>query len=148
MQPYVFGIPLDSRILVWQVIIIMCIFAGKCNTAMFKLTDSYIADDELFARVQKGDEKAFTIVYGRYNKLIYVLAYRYLLDKARAEDVVQYVFVLQGIKQASASKEGDLPDEVAWGYVESGDCRPFACVGEYAEIPLSGSLEDVAQGIA
>ena len=93
MQPYVFGIPLDSRILVWQVIIIMCIFAGKCNTAMFKLTDSYIADDELFARVQKGDEKAFTIVYGRYNKLIYVLAYRYLLDKARAEDVVQYVFV-------------------------------------------------------
>ena len=62
MQPYVFGIPLDSRILVWQVIIIMCIFAGKCNTAMFKLTDSYIADDELFARVQKGDEKAFTIV--------------------------------------------------------------------------------------
>ena len=60
---------------------------------MFKLTDSYIADDELFARVQKGDEKAFTMVYGRYNKLIYVLAYRYLLDKARAEDVVQYVFV-------------------------------------------------------
>ncbi len=60
---------------------------------MFKLTDSQIADDALFARVQKGDEKAFTIVYERYNKLIYVLAYRYLQDKARAEDVVQYVFV-------------------------------------------------------
>lgn len=60
---------------------------------MLKPSDRLIPDDTLFARIQKGDEKAFTVAYGRYNKLIYVLAYRYLQDKARAEDVVQHVFV-------------------------------------------------------
>lgn len=60
---------------------------------MFKPTDKLIPDNVLFIRIQKNDEKAFTAIYERYNKLIYVLAYRYLLDKAKAEDVVQYVFV-------------------------------------------------------
>lgn len=60
---------------------------------MFKPTDKLIPDNVLFVRIQKNDEKAFTAIYERYNKLIYVLAYRYLLDKAKAEDVVQYVFV-------------------------------------------------------
>lgn len=60
---------------------------------MFKLDDSHISDIELFARIQKGDEGAFTYAYERYNKLIYVLAYRYLMDVDRAKDVVQYVFV-------------------------------------------------------
>lgn len=60
---------------------------------MFKLTDNQISDTELFFRIQKGDEKAFTIAYELYNKLIYVLSYRYLMDEERAKDVVQYVFV-------------------------------------------------------
>lgn len=60
---------------------------------MSKLVDSYTSDNELFARIQDGDEGAFTFVYERYNKLIYVLAYRYLMDEDRAKDVVQYVFV-------------------------------------------------------
>lgn len=60
---------------------------------MFKLDDSHISDIALFARIQKGDEGAFTYAYERYNKLIYVLAYRYLMDVDRAKDVVQYVFV-------------------------------------------------------
>lgn len=60
---------------------------------MFKLVDSHTSDNELFVRIQDGDEGAFTFVYERYNKLIYVLAYRYLMDEDRAKDVVQYVFV-------------------------------------------------------
>ncbi|WP_304245352.1 RNA polymerase sigma-70 factor [Phocaeicola plebeius] len=60
---------------------------------MFKLADNQISDTELFFRIQKGDEKAFTIAYELYNKLIYVLSYRYLMDEERAKDVVQYVFV-------------------------------------------------------
>lgn len=60
---------------------------------MSKLVDSHTSDNELFARIQDGDEGAFTFVYDRYNKLIYVLAYRYLMDEDRAKDVVQYVFV-------------------------------------------------------
>ena len=63
------------------------------KNTMFKLVDSHISDTELFTRIQKGDEGAFTCAYERYNKLIYVLAYRYLMDVDRAKDVVQYVFV-------------------------------------------------------
>lgn len=60
---------------------------------MFKSANNQISDTELFHRIQKGDEKAFTIAYELYNKLIYVLSYRYLMDEERAKDVVQYVFV-------------------------------------------------------
>ena len=60
---------------------------------MFKSSNNQISDTELFHRIQKGDEKAFTIAYELYNKLIYVLSYRYLMDEERAKDVVQYVFV-------------------------------------------------------
>lgn len=60
---------------------------------MFKSANNQISDTVLFYRIQKGDEKAFTLAYELYNKLIYVLSYRYLMDEDRAKDVVQYVFV-------------------------------------------------------
>ena len=49
-------------------------------------------DEKLFALIEQGDEKAFTQAYERYHKLLYVLAYRYLMSSDRAEDVVQHVF--------------------------------------------------------
>lgn len=50
-------------------------------------------DDEiLFARVERGDVEAFTAVYHKYHKLLYVLAYRYLMNRAMTEDAVQHVF--------------------------------------------------------
>lgn len=49
-------------------------------------------DATLFAQVERGDMDAFTAIYDRYHKLLYVLAYRYLLDREMAEDVVQHVF--------------------------------------------------------
>ena len=49
-------------------------------------------DETLFARVERGDVEAFTVVYKKYHKLLYVLACRYLMDKAMAEDAVQHVF--------------------------------------------------------
>lgn len=49
-------------------------------------------DEELFALIEKGDEGAFTQAYERYHKLLYVLAYRYLMNASLAEDVVQHVF--------------------------------------------------------
>lgn len=51
-----------------------------------------IDDDKLFARIEQGDEEAFTIVYNKYHKLLYVLAYRYLMNIEMAEDAVQHVF--------------------------------------------------------
>lgn len=57
-------------------------------------TDQYsnINDDELFGLIEQGDEGAFTQAYNRYHKLLYVLAYRYLMNTDMAEDVVQHVF--------------------------------------------------------
>lgn len=49
-------------------------------------------DFDLLRSIRKGDEKAFTCIYQRYHKVIYVLAFRYLKAKPMAEDVVQYVF--------------------------------------------------------
>ena len=53
---------------------------------------SELNDEALFALIEKGDERAFTPVYDRYHKLLYVLAYRYLMNANMAEDVVQHVF--------------------------------------------------------
>lgn len=50
-------------------------------------------DDILLSRLQNGDEKAFTAIYERYNKMLYVLAYKYLKDTFLAEDIVQQVFL-------------------------------------------------------
>lgn len=49
-------------------------------------------DEELFARVEQGDEEAFTLIYNKYHKLLYVLSYRYLMNAEMAEDAVQHVF--------------------------------------------------------
>lgn len=49
-------------------------------------------DEELFARIEQGDEEAFTQVYNKYHKLLYVLSYRYLMNAEMAEDAVQHVF--------------------------------------------------------
>lgn len=46
----------------------------------------------LFSFIEKGDKGAFTQAYDRYHKLLYVLAYRYLMNADMAEDVVQHVF--------------------------------------------------------
>ena len=42
-------------------------------------------DEKLFALIEQGDEGAFTQAYERYHKLLYVLAYRYLMSSDMAE---------------------------------------------------------------
>lgn len=49
-------------------------------------------DVDLFSLVQKGNKEAFTIIYNRYHKQLYVLAYTYLKDRDMAEDAIQHVF--------------------------------------------------------
>ena len=50
-------------------------------------------DDELLILLQKGNERAFTDIYERYHKLLYVLAYKYLKDNDTAKDAVQQIFL-------------------------------------------------------
>lgn len=50
-------------------------------------------DDFLLQQVALGDENAFALLYDRYGKAAYSLAYRILGDAHSAEDVVQDVFL-------------------------------------------------------
>lgn len=49
-------------------------------------------DDILFRLIQKGNKRAFTIAYERYNKMLYALAFRYLKERLSSEDIIQQVF--------------------------------------------------------
>jgi len=51
-----------------------------------------LTDEELLTLLQKKDEKAFTAIYDRYHKLLYVVAYKYLKDEELAKDAVQQIF--------------------------------------------------------
>ncbi len=51
-------------------------------------------DDKILAgQIKNGNQLAFATIYDRYNRQMYVLAYRYLKSRAMAEDAVQQVFV-------------------------------------------------------
>lgn len=59
-----------------------------------KLTGSLdYSDEQLYRFIKEGDHRAFTQVYYKYYRLLYALSYRYLMDKDKAEDAIQYVFV-------------------------------------------------------
>ena len=55
--------------------------------------DIYDEDTALFLLIKKRDKEAFTIIYNKYHKYLYVLAERYLKNSEMAEDIVQQVFV-------------------------------------------------------
>lgn len=57
--------------------------AGSCDC---------FSDEYLLALLGKGDEQAFTIIYQRYHKLLYVVAYKYLKNDCSAKDSVQQIF--------------------------------------------------------
>lgn len=46
-------------------------------------------DDELFLLIRKKDKQAFSHIYDKYHRLIYVTALDYLKDSMLAEEVVQ-----------------------------------------------------------
>lgn len=51
------------------------------------------SDEQLFNLIENGDKIAFTEAYNKYHRLLYSVSYRYLMDREKAEEAVQYVFV-------------------------------------------------------
>lgn len=51
------------------------------------------SDDDLLVSLRQGSKEAFTVIYERYHKLLYVLAYKYLKSSYASEDAVQQVFL-------------------------------------------------------
>lgn len=56
------------------------------------LSTENIKSELLFSQIMLGNTRAFTEVYYQYNKLLYVVAYKYLMDDEMSKDVVQHVF--------------------------------------------------------
>ncbi len=51
-----------------------------------------LSDEELLKRIAEGDEDALLVLYDRYGRLVYSLAYKVLQDHQLAEEVTQDVF--------------------------------------------------------
>lgn len=50
-------------------------------------------DADLYKKLQQGNVDTFAEVFVRYNRLLYILAYRYLKSGEEAEDAVQHTFM-------------------------------------------------------
>lgn len=57
-------------------------------------TYSAYTDHELVNLLKQGNKDAFTEVFARYNRLLFVHAHKLLNDKEEARDLVQEIFVL------------------------------------------------------
>jgi RNA polymerase sigma-70 factor (ECF subfamily) len=57
------------------------------------LTATALSDHELVALAQKGSEKAYRELLGRYQRPVFSLIYRMLRDREQAEDLAQETFV-------------------------------------------------------
>src|SRR5215204_7276651 len=51
------------------------------------------SDQNLVARVRRGDDRAFELLYERYHRRIHAYVFGMVKDHQRAEDVTQEVFV-------------------------------------------------------
>lgn len=58
------------------------------------MSDNMLFEDrELLHLLQQGSRKAYVMIYEKYQKLLFLYAYRKLNDQEEAEDVVQEVFI-------------------------------------------------------
>jgi RNA polymerase sigma-70 factor (ECF subfamily) len=74
-----------------------------------KILNVVNADEkQLAAQIKNGNQLSFATIYDRYNKQMYLLAYRYLKSKEMAEDVVQHVFVNFWIKRNKINENLNL----------------------------------------
>jgi RNA polymerase sigma-70 factor (ECF subfamily) len=64
---------------------------SKAGTEIQRKTEP--ADEELISAICKGEEYAIEILYDRYHRYAYALAYRILRDPQAAEDIVQDAFL-------------------------------------------------------
>lgn len=60
---------------------------------------STLSDHELFDLLKKGDKDAYTEIYQRYFRLLYVHAYKKLQDEEEAKDIIQELFTMLWMKR-------------------------------------------------
>lgn len=66
------------------------------------------SDHELAVLLKKGDQKAYTEIYNRYNSLLYRHAYKKTGDPSAAQDVIQDVFLTLWNKKEEIDETSNL----------------------------------------
>lgn len=67
-----------------------------------------ISDEELAIRLQRGDNRAFTLIYEQYKQGLYVFCYHLLGDGKSAEDVVHETFSKVLVESAKLQNPSSL----------------------------------------
>lgn len=67
---------------------------------------AHLSDEELVAACRAGDENAWNILVGRYERLVYTVPFRFGLTPAEVEDVFQSVWLLL-LKNLSTLRQPD-----------------------------------------
>ncbi len=52
------------------------------------------SDEELASSVLEGDEEAFELMFTRYRRLVYAIAFQHVREHESAEDIVQETFLI------------------------------------------------------
>ena len=69
---------------------------------------SKVVDGDAISRLMAGDESAFTSVYELYSEKVYRLAFRFLKDREKSEEIVQEAFINLWLSREKLDAEGNL----------------------------------------
>jgi len=89
----------------------MTILRNKCETELAVATIhahsefAVHADGELLSNIQEGCSDCFSLLFRRYFREVYALAYKILRDRAEAEDLLQEVFLAIYVQQRRYDRE-------------------------------------------
>jgi RNA polymerase sigma-70 factor, ECF subfamily len=83
----------QNPIISWGASLQVTLHATKQETATKTLVKPEPTDEQLISAICKGEESAIEVLYERYHRYAYALAYRILRDPVTAEDIVQDAFL-------------------------------------------------------
>ena len=97
-------------------------------------TDLYaVNDNELLLEISKGNRVAFNVLYDKYWKKVYNLAYKRINDREIAEDITQDIFIQLWTRNADSSII-DLPSYLNTA-AKNGGFKRLGKEGKYTELP-------------
>jgi RNA polymerase sigma-70 factor (family 1) len=98
---------------------------------------------ELLSRIGKGDTAAFKVIYDRYWRTVYHTALRFLKSPARAQDIVQEVFLKLWSKGGSLQ---DIENLEPFLFIMARNEVLMALRNKFQPVQLHAHFTDVLQG--
>ena len=105
-----------------------------------------LSDEELMAYLKEGHDDALAVLFDRYYRLIFSIAFKILRDTAEAEDIVQTVFfeIYRAMGQFNPEKGSTKVWMLQYAYHRSMNRRHYLNVRGFhgdQEIPLPDGIE-------